>query len=244
MFSFSEFSNFPCPQVYTNLRHAVATMWRSEGPLTFYRGLSPTLVAVFPYAGLQFFSYNVFKQLLAPPQTSGNSGGGRSFTSATRPARPRATQVLLSCVVCPTHPPPLLFPGTLRSFLCGGGAGMISKTITYPFDLFKKRLQVEGFEAARAHFGQVYDPPRPSGVFPDLLLGFVASFLTAVLCLGPPGATLQRPDGLRRPDSQGGRRARLLQRFVAEPRQSCAVDRLHLLLVRVFPQRHTATQER
>lgn len=76
----------PSPQVYPNLRHAVATMWRSEGPLTFYRGLSPTLVAVFPYAGLQFFSYNVFKQLLAPPSTSGNSGGGRSFTSAARPS--------------------------------------------------------------------------------------------------------------------------------------------------------------
>ncbi|XP_041862729.1 mitochondrial thiamine pyrophosphate carrier [Melanotaenia boesemani] len=107
------------PKVYVNLRHAVSTMWRSEGALTFFRGLSPTLVAVFPYAGLQFFFYNVFKKLLVPPPKAGESGG------------------------------------SIRSLVCGSGAGMISKTITYPFDLFKKRLQVGGFEAARAQFGQV-----------------------------------------------------------------------------------------
>ncbi|XP_038132610.1 mitochondrial thiamine pyrophosphate carrier [Cyprinodon tularosa] len=107
------------PKVYGNLRYAVSTMWRTEGPLTFYRGLSPTLLAVFPYAGLQFFFYNVFKQLLSPPVKSRDSGGN------------------------------------LRSLVCGSGAGMISKTLTYPFDLFKKRLQVGGFEKARAHFGEV-----------------------------------------------------------------------------------------
>ncbi|XP_068435009.1 mitochondrial thiamine pyrophosphate carrier [Clinocottus analis] len=107
-------------KVYRNLRHAVSTMYRSEGVLTFYRGLCPTLVAVFPYAGLQFFFYNVFKKLLPPPpKETGNLGG---------------------------H---------LRSLVCGSGAGIISKTITYPFDLFKKRLQVGGFEAARVQFGQV-----------------------------------------------------------------------------------------
>lgn len=107
------------PKVYKNLRHAVSTMVHSEGPLTFYRGLSPTLVAVFPYAGLQFFFYNVFKTLLTPPLKAVNSGDN------------------------------------IRNLVCGSGAGMISKTITYPFDLFKKRLQVGGFEAARIHFGQV-----------------------------------------------------------------------------------------
>ncbi|XP_056263221.1 mitochondrial thiamine pyrophosphate carrier isoform X2 [Pseudoliparis swirei] len=107
-------------KVYRNLRHAVSTMWRSEGVLSFYRGLCPTLVAVFPYAGLQFFFFNVFKKLLPPPpKETGNIGG---------------------------H---------LKSLFCGSGAGMISKTITYPFDLFKKRLQVGGFEAARVPFGQV-----------------------------------------------------------------------------------------
>lgn len=107
------------PKIYRNLRHAVFTMYRSEGMLTFYRGLSPTLLAVFPYAGLQFFFYNVFKKMLGPSPKPGHSGGN------------------------------------LQSLLCGSGAGMISKTITYPFDLFKKRLQVGGFEEARLHFGKV-----------------------------------------------------------------------------------------
>ncbi|XP_029946271.1 mitochondrial thiamine pyrophosphate carrier [Salarias fasciatus] len=107
------------PKVYKNLRHAVSTMVRSEGALTFYRGLSPTVMAVFPYAGLQFFFYNVFKKLLSPSSKAESSGEN------------------------------------IRTLICGSGAGMISKTATYPFDLFKKRLQVGGFEAARVHFGQV-----------------------------------------------------------------------------------------
>ncbi|XP_017337449.1 mitochondrial thiamine pyrophosphate carrier [Ictalurus punctatus] len=105
------------PKVYRNLRHAVRTMYIQEGALTFYRGLIPTLVAVFPYAGLQFFSYNVLKKLL---ERDGK-----------------------------------MSKGGLQSLVSGSVAGVISKTLTYPFDLFKKRLQVGGFEEARAHFGQV-----------------------------------------------------------------------------------------
>lgn len=55
-------------------------MLSSEGVLAFYRGLSPTLLAVFPYAGMQFFFYNVFKNLLATPPKSGNSGGEKVCT--------------------------------------------------------------------------------------------------------------------------------------------------------------------
>lgn len=45
--------------------------------------------------------------------------------------------------------------GGLQSLVSGSIAGVISKSLTYPFDLFKKRLQVGGFEEARSHFGQV-----------------------------------------------------------------------------------------
>ncbi|MBN3314177.1 TPC protein, partial [Atractosteus spatula] len=108
------------PKVYHNLRHALSTMYRTEGVLAFYRGLTPTMIAVFPYAGLQFFFYNILQHVYLWAM--------HSNASAT---------------------------DNVRNLVCGGCAGVISKTITYPFDLFKKRLQVRGFEEARIPFGQV-----------------------------------------------------------------------------------------
>ncbi|XP_065272256.1 mitochondrial thiamine pyrophosphate carrier isoform X1 [Emys orbicularis] len=108
------------PKVYRNLRHAVVTMYQTEGPLTFYRGLTPTIIAVFPYAGLQFSFYNLLQQLY----------------KRVMPSEGMNT-------------------GNVKNLVCGSCAGVISKTLTYPFDLFKKRLQVGGFEQARAAFGQV-----------------------------------------------------------------------------------------
>ncbi|XP_069510911.1 mitochondrial thiamine pyrophosphate carrier isoform X2 [Ambystoma mexicanum] len=108
------------PKIYRSLRKAVTTMYKNEGPLTFYRGLTPTMIAIVPYAGLQFSFYNILQQVYtwALPADKNHSGG-------------------------------------IRNLLCGGCAGVFSKTLTYPFDLFKKRLQVGGFEEARAAFGQV-----------------------------------------------------------------------------------------
>lgn len=53
----------------------MSTMYRTEGALGFYRGLGPTLVAVFPYAGLQFFFYKVLKNLMGPPPKDSDVGG-------------------------------------------------------------------------------------------------------------------------------------------------------------------------
>ncbi|KAF4012898.1 hypothetical protein G4228_003596 [Cervus hanglu yarkandensis] len=108
------------PRVYKTLRDAVVTMYRSEGPLVFYKGLNPTLIAIFPYAGFQFSIYSSLKcayEWALPAEGKKN--------------------------------------GNFQNLLCGSGAGVISKTLTYPLDLFKKRLQVGGFEQARASFGQV-----------------------------------------------------------------------------------------
>ncbi|XP_006869645.1 PREDICTED: mitochondrial thiamine pyrophosphate carrier [Chrysochloris asiatica] len=108
------------PRVYKTLRDAMVTMYRTEGPLVFYKGLNPTLIAIFPYAGFQFSFYSSLKHVYewaVPAEGTTN--------------------------------------GNLKNLVCGSGAGVISKTLTYPLDLFKKRLQVGGFEQARTAFGQV-----------------------------------------------------------------------------------------
>lgn len=51
------------PKVYKNLFQAANKMYVNEGIRSFYKGLVPTLVQIFPYAGLQFGFYAFFKTL-------------------------------------------------------------------------------------------------------------------------------------------------------------------------------------
>ncbi|OXB76968.1 UNVERIFIED_CONTAM: hypothetical protein H355_014790 [Colinus virginianus] len=142
------------PKVYHNLHHAVVTMYQTEGLRTFYRGLTPTIIAVFPYAGFQFSFYNILQQFserMIPDE--GKEGVVKEvwLDGKVKCQQPKVLFLELatiSFVRC--H-----LAGNVKNLVCGSCAGIISKTLTYPLDLIKKRLQVGGFEHARAAFGQV-----------------------------------------------------------------------------------------
>ncbi|NXN32130.1 S2542 protein, partial [Nycticryphes semicollaris] len=52
-------------EMYSNIVHVFIRISREEGLKTLYRGFTPTILGVIPYAGLSFFTYESLKKLHA-----------------------------------------------------------------------------------------------------------------------------------------------------------------------------------
>ncbi|KAL1281107.1 hypothetical protein QQF64_015707 [Cirrhinus molitorella] len=52
-------------EMYSNILHVFVRISREEGLKTIYRGFTPTILGVVPYAGLSFFTYETLKKLHA-----------------------------------------------------------------------------------------------------------------------------------------------------------------------------------
>jgi solute carrier family 25 (mitochondrial phosphate transporter), member 23/24/25/41 len=59
--------------VYENVAHAFVKILHEEGPSELYRGLTPSLIGVVPYAACNFYAYETLKQLYR--HASGRCGG-------------------------------------------------------------------------------------------------------------------------------------------------------------------------
>ncbi|XP_037530734.1 mitochondrial coenzyme A transporter SLC25A42 [Nematolebias whitei] len=52
-------------EMYSNIMHVFVRISQEEGVRTLYRGFSPTILGVIPYAGITFFTYETLKKLHA-----------------------------------------------------------------------------------------------------------------------------------------------------------------------------------
>ncbi|RWR94143.1 mitochondrial thiamine pyrophosphate carrier [Cinnamomum micranthum f. kanehirae] len=108
------------PKVYPSMRSALVDIVRTRGFRGLYAGLSPTLVEIIPYAGLQFGTYDTFKR----------------WTMAWN--RYRSSRLGSN--------PPDDSISSFQLFLCGLAAGTCAKAVCHPLDVVKKRFQIEGLQ--------------------------------------------------------------------------------------------------
>ncbi|XP_061601476.1 graves disease carrier protein isoform X1 [Cololabis saira] len=102
---------------YTGIANVFQSIYRSEGVLGFYRGLTPTLIGMAPYAGLSFFTFGTLKSL-----------GLKHFPDQLgRPSSDNPDVLVLKSHV---------------NLLCGGVAGAFAQTVSYPLDVARRRMQL------------------------------------------------------------------------------------------------------
>ncbi|KAM8806269.1 solute carrier family 25 member 16 isoform 2-T2 [Eudromia elegans] len=83
----------------------------------FYKGLMPTVVGMAPYAGFSFFTFGTLKSI----------GLAQAPNLLGRPSLDNPDVLVLK-----TH----------VNLLCGGIAGAIAQTISYPLDVTRRRMQL------------------------------------------------------------------------------------------------------
>ena len=102
---------------------AVAATTPKSGLINFYRGFTPTLVGMLPYAGMSFLTHDIAIDWLRLPALA-------PYTTKLSPVSRN-----------PNAPPVLKYWAEL---LAGGFAGLVSQTVSYPFEVIRRRMQVGG----------------------------------------------------------------------------------------------------
>ncbi|KAL4968291.1 coenzyme A transporter [Aspergillus stella-maris] len=92
----------------------------SSGLANFYRGFTPTLLGMLPYAGVSFLTHDTVGDWLRLPSIA-------PYTTIPQPDSSRRPQLTAAAE---------LFSGAI--------AGVVSQTSSYPFEVMRRRMQVGG----------------------------------------------------------------------------------------------------
>ena len=142
-------------RVYTGTRHAVASLHAEAGLAAFYRGLVPACLREI------ILSTCSYKRLFSGPASFISINIKRLKVVVCSVAPQSGLQFGLYSLLTQLLGPWVTSPGsramsTQGSLACGGLAGLATKTVLYPLDVVKKRLQVSGWAEGRAGLGHTH----------------------------------------------------------------------------------------
>lgn len=142
--------------------HVVEKVTPTSGLPNFFRGFTPTLLGMIPYAGASFLAHDSMSDVmrwpcLAPYTTLPNTSREESATTSHKPAQLRYWAELTT----------------------GGIAGFVSQTVSYPLEVIRRRMQVGAVvgDGHRLGIGEVvkriYLERGYKGFFVGLTIGYV-----------------------------------------------------------------------
>ncbi|XP_070544254.1 solute carrier family 25 member 16-like [Ptychodera flava] len=146
--------------IYDGIFHTVKSIFHQEGGIrALYQGFTPTIMGMVPYAGLSFFTYETVK--------------GFFLTHFTK----------WTCKPSMKHPEEsvLRIPVT---FVCGGLAGAIAQTVSYPLDVARRRMQLAMIlpdsHMFRSWFQTLVTVYHQNGIVNGLYRGLSINYLRAI----------------------------------------------------------------
>ena len=147
---------------YKRIWQTLVTIPREEGGLiALYRGYSSSILGMIPYAGVAFYSYETIKSFLIESEYL------RRHT--TKMSMDGSGTVVLN------------IPANLFT---GGMAGAISQCISYPLDVCRRHMQLEGMRSETPHYRNVFSMLHyiytTSGITRGLYRGMTINFYRAV----------------------------------------------------------------
>nr|CAH8862834.1 unnamed protein product [Trichobilharzia regenti] len=167
-------------QIYSGFLLGVRDLIREEGVIGLWRGLGPCLISVVPQTTIYFTTYEQLKRsYIAWNPVIQELHEKHDEKSLHKKANHHQGSSSL-----PWH----------FSLWAGGFSGLLAKTVIYPLDLVKKRLEIRGFEKARTDFGTLpksYTPATYKHI--SLLQMNKSQYFATLTCL----ADILRQQGLR-----------------------------------------------
>lgn len=130
------------------------------GVSNFYRGFSPTVLGMLPYAGMSFLTHDLAGDWLRSPKLAKYTIKPNSPTSV---GGKKKKPVLKAWA----------------ELAAGGFAGMASQTVSYPLEVIRRRMQVGGARGERRFPGivetavQIARERGVRGFFVGLSIGYV-----------------------------------------------------------------------
>ena len=145
---------------YHSIWQTLTSVTREEGGIrALYRGFSPAIIGMIPYAGVAFYTYEVLKGLMI----------GNLSNIATKESMDGSGTVVLT------------IPASLA---CGGISGAFSQTLSYPFDVARRKMQLEGMISKnptyRGVFSTLAHGYRTLGIVKGLYRGLTLNYYRAI----------------------------------------------------------------